>query len=196
VALAVPRSHAARCAAKFFIVDMAEIPVFKELGRMDTDADGTVSAAKRGAYLVAAADKLRRGLDLTIAGQALECEVLARDLSTPPGQAGLQTLRLQLVLDCCRRPLQPATGRPAFGTPITVSAWGGADVRHIVYVNVAHPAPLMKAFIEVRKEGEALVKSTGIPATIVRPWYVLGPGHRWPYLLVPVYAVLGWMPLT
>jgi nucleoside-diphosphate-sugar epimerase len=24
-------------------------------------------------------------------------------------------------------------------------------------------------------------------ATILRPWYVLGPGHRWPYALIPLY---------
>ena len=24
-------------------------------------------------------------------------------------------------------------------------------------------------------------------ATILRPWYVLGPGHRWPYALIPFY---------
>jgi hypothetical protein len=27
-------------------------------------------------------------------------------------------------------------------------------------------------------------------ATILRPWYVLGPGHRWPYVLVPAYWLL------
>ena len=27
--------------------------------------------------------------------------------------------------------------------------------------------------------------ATGIAATFVRPWYVLGPGHRSPYLLLP-----------
>ena len=26
-------------------------------------------------------------------------------------------------------------------------------------------------------------------ATIVRPWYVLGPGHRWPLALVPLYRL-------
>ena len=52
-----------------------------------------------------------------------------------------------------------------------------AIVRHLVYVNVAHPAPVMHAYIAVRQEGEALVRATGIPATILRPWYVLGPGH-------------------
>jgi hypothetical protein len=31
-------------------------------------------------------------------------------------------------------------------------------------------------------------------ALIARPWYVLGPGHRWPYLLVPFYALATLLP--
>ena len=27
-------------------------------------------------------------------------------------------------------------------------------------------------------------------------WYVLGPGHRWPYALVPLYAILRRLPAT
>lgn len=69
-------------------------------------------------------------------------------------------------------------------------------VRHIIYVSVAHPAPIMHEYIAVRTEGEALVRRTGIPATILRPWYVLGPGHRWPYLLVPLYAIARRWPST
>jgi uncharacterized protein YbjT (DUF2867 family) len=45
----------------------------------------------------------------------------------------------------------------------------------------------MKAYAAVRAEGEAIVRATGMNATFLRPWYVLGPGHRWPYLLLPVY---------
>ena len=71
-----------------------------------------------------------------------------------------------------------------------------AAARHLVYISVAHPAPIMQAYIAVRVQGEALVESTGIPATILRPWYVLGPGHRWPYALVPMYAVLRAVPAT
>ncbi len=41
-----------------------------------------------------------------------------------------------------------------------------------------------------------MVKLAGIPATILRPWYVLGPGHRWPYLLLPFYALLQLFPPT
>ena len=78
----------------------------------------------------------------------------------------------------------------------TVAAAQQAGVRHLVYVSVAHPAPVMHAYIAVREQAETLVQGTGIPATIVRPWYVLGPGHRWPCLLLPFYAVLGWFSKT
>lgn len=71
-----------------------------------------------------------------------------------------------------------------------------AGAGHLVYLSVAHPAPVMRAYIAAREAGEALVRATGIPATILRPWYVLGPGHRWPYLLVPAYAVLRAIPAT
>ena len=71
-----------------------------------------------------------------------------------------------------------------------------AHVSHFIYLSVAHPAPVMQAYIAVRQEGEALVRATGIPVTILRPWYVLGPGHRWPILLKPVYALFEILPAT
>jgi uncharacterized protein YbjT (DUF2867 family) len=75
-----------------------------------------------------------------------------------------------------------------------VQAATSARVRHFVYVSVAHPAPVMHAFIEVRKQGEVLINASGIGATILRPWYVLGPGHRWAHLLQPLYAVARLIP--
>ena len=78
----------------------------------------------------------------------------------------------------------------------TVAAARHAAAGHLVYVSVAHPAPVMHAFIAARQEGEALVRTSGIQATILRPWYILGPGHRWPYLLVPIYTVLRWFPTS
>jgi uncharacterized protein YbjT (DUF2867 family) len=71
-----------------------------------------------------------------------------------------------------------------------------AGVRHLVYLSIAQPAPVMRAYIEARQAGEALVRATGIPATIQRPWYVLGPGHWWPYALIPAYALLRQLPAT
>jgi len=77
-----------------------------------------------------------------------------------------------------------------------VSAAQASAVPHLVYVSVAHPAPVMQAYIAVRQAGESLIRASGLAATILRPWYVLGPGHRWPYLLVPLYAAASWFPAT
>jgi len=78
----------------------------------------------------------------------------------------------------------------------TTAAARQAGARHLIYVSVAQPAPVMRAYLAARAQGESLVKASGIPATILRPWYVLGPGHRWPYFLVPVYAALRMLPAT
>jgi len=53
-----------------------------------------------------------------------------------------------------------------------------AGVAHFIYVSVAHPAPAMHAYIAARSACEEALSASGLNATIVRPWYVLGPGHR------------------
>ena len=78
----------------------------------------------------------------------------------------------------------------------SVGAARASGVQHFVYVSVAQPAPVMRAYQEVRAEVEAALKSSGMPATVLRPWYVLGPGHRWPYLLKPFYYVCERLPST
>jgi uncharacterized protein YbjT (DUF2867 family) len=77
-----------------------------------------------------------------------------------------------------------------------VQAAKHAGVQHFVYISVAQPAPIMKAYIEVRMECEDLIRQSGMNATILRPWYVLGPGHRWPYALIPLYRLLSLIPAT
>lgn len=69
-------------------------------------------------------------------------------------------------------------------------------VRQFLYVSVAQPAPVMKAYIAARSEVEARIRQLGLNATILRPWYVLGPGRRWPILLKPLYALSGLFPHT
>jgi len=79
-------------------------------------------------------------------------------------------------------------------TKAAVAAALQADVSHIVYVSVAQPAPVMRAYVAARAAGEALLRASGIAATFVRPWYVLGPGHRWPLVLLPAYWVAARIP--
>jgi len=79
---------------------------------------------------------------------------------------------------------------------IAVKAAREAGIRHFIYLSVAQPASMMEAFIAVRAEGEARIRSSGMKATFVRPWYVLGPGHWWPYALVPFYWIAELLPAT
>ena len=79
---------------------------------------------------------------------------------------------------------------------VAIKAARDAGVKHFVYLSVAQPAPVMKAFLEVRGKGEDMIRASGIPATFLRPWYVLGPGHWWPYAILPVYRVLELLPAT
>jgi uncharacterized protein YbjT (DUF2867 family) len=65
-----------------------------------------------------------------------------------------------------------------------------SGINHFIYISVAHPAPIMKAYIEVRTEVEGFIEKNLNNATIIRPWYVLGPSHRWPYILLPAYWIL------
>ena len=75
---------------------------------------------------------------------------------------------------------------------IRVAAKSG--IAHFVYVSVAHPAPMMHAYIEARSACEDDLRASGMNATILRPWYVLGPGHRWPSVLIPFYKVAERIP--
>ena len=69
-------------------------------------------------------------------------------------------------------------------------------VRHFIYVSVAHPAPIMREYIAARTDAERAIGKAGLNATILRPWYVLGPGRRWPLVLVPVYRLMEAIPVT
>jgi uncharacterized protein YbjT (DUF2867 family) len=71
-----------------------------------------------------------------------------------------------------------------------------AGISHFIYISVAQPAPVMKAYIRVRSQCEHVLRSAGLRATVLRPWYVLGPGHWWPYALLPLYRLMESIPAT
>lgn len=77
-----------------------------------------------------------------------------------------------------------------------INACAELGMRNFVYLSVAQPAPMMKDYIAVRAECEQMIQHLRLNSTILRPWYVLGPGHRWPYLLVPFYKICEWLPFT
>jgi uncharacterized protein YbjT (DUF2867 family) len=78
----------------------------------------------------------------------------------------------------------------------SVTAARRVGIAHFIYVSVAQPAPVMRAFISVRAQGEAMIREAALTATILRPWYVLGPGHRWAMVLAPLYKLAELWPPT
>lgn len=76
----------------------------------------------------------------------------------------------------------------------SVRAAADANIEHFVYLSVAHPVSLMRAYQEVRIRGEAMIRDARLSATLLRPWYVLGPGHWWPIALLPYYALAEIVP--
>jgi len=79
---------------------------------------------------------------------------------------------------------------------IAVASAQSQQAEHFIFVSVAYPAPAMKAYVAVRQECEQIIQTSGLNATILRPWYVLGPGHRWPYALLPIYWLMERLPAT
>ncbi len=91
-----------------YVLDMAEIPTFQELGALDRDRDGRVSEAELAAYAEAKAAELAAQLFLAVDGARLELSRAGTvEAALLPGQGGLQTLRLALWLEA---PLPPRSG--------------------------------------------------------------------------------------
>ena len=75
-----------------------------------------------------------------------------------------------------------------------VAASNRVGIGHLVYVSVAQPAPVMHAYVGARAEGEEAIRRSGLTGTLLRPWYVVGPGHWWPVALVPFYVLAALVP--
>jgi len=71
----------------------------------------------------------------------------------------------------------------------SVKAARDKNIPHFIYISVA-PSNIMRDFSEVRMQGEQLIRQNFFNATFLRPFYVLGPGHYWPLLLTPLFAIL------
>lgn len=134
--------------------------------------------------------KLPSGCE-AVPGNALEAATFASRV--PPSDTFLQ-----LVGVAHPSPSKAALFRSVDLASAKASAEAAAEagVAHFVYVSVAHPAPAMRAYWGARAEAEDFIAERRLAATILRPWYVLGPGHLWPHLLRPGYWIAERLPGT
>lgn len=79
----------------------------------------------------------------------------------------------------------------------SVEAAKQAGAKHFVYMSVAQsPTKVMADYQEARRQGEQAIIASGMMATFIRPWYVVGPGHYWPLLFNPMFKLLEIIPST
>src|SRR5207302_1351784 len=98
------------------VTDMAEIPTFQIRGDIDTNHDGHVDQAEAARWRTRECSTQAGKLSLHIDGRVVPLNVdQDGSLTFPPGQAGLDTLRLQCSLSA------KLTGRSGEGGPHTVS---------------------------------------------------------------------------
>ncbi len=84
--------------AVLYVVDMAEIPTFQELDRIDLNRDDQADAAELDAYAQTVTPRLSRSLSLKGAGEVLPFRVAGSSAELRPGQGGLEVLRIELRL--------------------------------------------------------------------------------------------------
>jgi nucleoside-diphosphate-sugar epimerase len=77
----------------------------------------------------------------------------------------------------------------------SADAAANAGVAHFIYLSVAMtPSKLMQAYQAVRSEGEKYCFDKTFSCSFIRPWYVVGPGHWWPIILLPFYGLAEIVP--
>ena len=82
-----------------YVLDMAEIPTFQEIAKNDLDQDGRVGDEVHAAYLAETSDELLDGLYLYVNDSPVPLQIVSQELSFPPGQGRLPTLRLSLLIN-------------------------------------------------------------------------------------------------
>ncbi|HVF27466.1 MAG TPA: sulfite exporter TauE/SafE family protein [Pyrinomonadaceae bacterium] len=82
-----------------YVVDMAEIPAFQQSQTIDADADGKLSKEELDAYLARVVPQYAEGLVVTVDGARVAMKPVAQNISTPEGNGGLPTLRVETNLE-------------------------------------------------------------------------------------------------
>jgi hypothetical protein len=77
-----------------YVLDFAEGPAYAEIDALDADHDGAVTPTEQRRYLASRLPVLVSTCVVEIDGERAAPYVVASNIETPPGEGGLQTLRI------------------------------------------------------------------------------------------------------
>jgi nickel/cobalt exporter len=78
-----------------YVLDLAELPTVADRPLLDADSNGEIADAERERYLDAKQDEIMPALHLAAGTTELPLQLTKRSLSFVPGQAGLDTTRIE-----------------------------------------------------------------------------------------------------
>jgi nickel/cobalt transporter (NicO) family protein len=94
-----------------YVLDLAEVPTFEEMAKVDGDGDGLASRDELQRWAGRTARRLGGGLSLDVNGVASDLGLISSRAFVSPGQGGLSVLRLEASY----RADAPGSGHVSFG---------------------------------------------------------------------------------
>jgi ABC-type nickel/cobalt efflux system permease component RcnA len=79
----------------FYVLDLAELPTVADRPALDVNGDGAIAASERERYLDAKLAEITPALHLVLGSRELPLQLVDRTLAFTPGQAGLDTTRIE-----------------------------------------------------------------------------------------------------
>ena len=164
-----------------YVLDMAEIPAFQEMGGIDANGNGETDPSENEAYLFRRAAALMDNLHLTLNGSTAALQLLSSDITYPEGQAGLRTLRISLLLHSTTAASNVALAyrddnysdrigwkeivvRPAPGVTVSNSTAASDDLSAEL---TAYPSDLLSSPLDVTSAGVSYLPAEGANAPAI-----------------------------
>jgi ABC-type nickel/cobalt efflux system permease component RcnA len=97
-----------------YVLDLAELPTVADRPLLDSDGDGAIAAAEREAYLTGKLSEIAPALHLFAGSTELALRPTAQSLALVPGQAGLDTTRVEATFVADLPPVAGEAGELTF----------------------------------------------------------------------------------
>jgi nickel/cobalt exporter len=97
-----------------YVLDLAELPTVVDRALLDSDGNGAITAAERKSYLDGKLSEIAPALHLFAGSTELALRPTAQSLALVPGQAGLDTTRVEATFFAHLPPISGDAGRLTF----------------------------------------------------------------------------------
>jgi nickel/cobalt transporter (NicO) family protein len=155
-----------------YVLDLAEVPTFEEMARVDGDGDGAASPGELRVWAERKAGELRAGLRLVVNGSPAPLGLVSSQASVSPGQGGLSVLRLEAAY----RADAPASGHVSIADGNFAERIGWREVTAVGLDGRAvsgSPVPTRSVSDELRAYPDDLLSN---PLDVTEASFSFGPG--------------------